>query len=204
MSFSPELLHQTSHQCPSFTSGSLYNLPSVDFPEWSCNTSLRLQTQLLKNLLWLLLQSRSNVFTIFCKNHKLSLCPLLPTFSLTVHPPSFLFFSCFTGLFAVLWHAGQDLASGHLHALFLLPGISFPTISTSFSIQAFTKGHPLSLHSSPYFILFQSTYQGFTCVILIDWLILPPPVEGKLHRGRFPMDPFITMSSAPRKMPGSW
>lgn len=114
-------------------------------------------------------------------NYKPSLCPLLPTFSLTVHPPSFFFFSCFTGLFAVLWQAGQDLASGHLHAVFLLPGRSFPTISTSFSIQAFTKGHPLSLHPSPYFILFQSTYQGFThyvSFLLIDWFC---PLQWKVN-----------------------
>lgn len=150
---------------------------------------------------------------------KAILSSFLLTFSLSIHPCSFLFFSCFTDLFAVLQWARQDRAPGHLHLLlffffclkipFPIPRCKFtfsilqaflnvtlsarPSLTTLFKIAASSPRNPY-----PYYLLYftPKNLAGFNIlyILLID-RFSPPPVEGKLHKGRFLIDSFTAVSS---------
>lgn len=186
---------------PWFSSGSLWNLLAMDFPGWSYNTSFRPQILLLRSLLWLPFSWKREAMSMQSSAlHFNFLSYNLPSFALVLlllHwplccPPTSGTRPCRRVSVIMLLSAWKFLP----HPIYIL----FPSAFHS----KVTLSHPAPIS---FFLLYflPKHSSGFTCVFLIDALILhPPPVKGKLHRGSFLTDPFITVSSTHREKLGTW
>lgn len=153
---------------PWFSSGSLWNLLAMDFPGWSCKTSFRPQILLLRSLLWasFLLKERSHVHATLCPSLQL---PLLQ-FTLLRSCSSL------ASLASLLSSDKGTRPCRRVSVIMLLSCLKVPSPPYLHPFPSALHSKVTSLTPAPisFFLLYflPKHSSGFTCVFLIDALIL--------------------------------